>query len=74
MRWKNKKIDYIEGAIRIRKPWAWLPTKVGDTTVWLEQYIVTERLTAVATVEENHFIDSQLVWIEVDRELAVYYC
>lgn len=34
-----------EGDIREQKKFAWLPRKVGDKLIWLEQFIIVSRFT-----------------------------
>jgi hypothetical protein len=43
MRWKVKQKKPNRGDTRIIKTFAYLPTKIGDTWVWLERYGVEEK-------------------------------
>ena len=73
MRWKVKQKEWIEGSIRKRKPFAFFPTRVGDQMVWLEQYQITEGLTAVAHFDEGGHVYPGLQWVELSRETLDYY-
>ena len=70
MRWKAKPIPKI-GDTRVRYPFAWLPTKAGDYTVWLERYWVKEKLEEVLAFDEGMVRPVQ-GWMEIDRDTATY--
>lgn len=42
MRWMIRQ-EPTDGETRSRKKFAWLPTRIGKYTVWLEFYFVQER-------------------------------
>lgn len=72
MRWKTVDITPIEGYTRLRRKFAFLPTTVGDYTVWLETYESVQvyrfgpRATKVGTVHKY-------AWDEIERNLLVLY-
>lgn len=58
MRWTPKSKEILRrGAKRERIKFAWFPTKVKTTWVWLEKY------RAIETVDENH--TGKLYWTEL---------
>lgn len=61
MKWRKNK----PGEERIRYRFAWIPTKVGEYTVWLEEYAVRERWA------EFEYAKPQ--WIEIKREVLWSY-
>ena len=71
MRWKAKPIPKV-GDFRERFPFAWLPTEVGEYTVWLERYWVKEELTHVAVLDEGVVYPVER-WVERERNTAMYY-
>lgn len=60
MRWPRKK-NPEDGARRQRSAFAFFPTTIGDTVIWLEHYIIEERYWAVP------YRDSGLGW-SISRE------
>mgnify|MGYP003346217926 CR=1 FL=1 len=71
MRWKTKRIPK-EGDTRERFPFAWLPTKIDDYTVWLERYWVQEELMHVAEVDDG-VVYPVKKWVEIKRGIPHYY-
>lgn len=71
MKWKANPQRPIEGDIRIRRKFAWLPVHYYiDTEMyycWLETYVVTEKYTKCA-VSEDGFYTWNLQWKVVRRE------
>lgn len=73
MRWKTKDNSQPKlGDIRERLKMAWLPTKVGKYTVWLERYWIKEQLMDVAGWEEGVVVANRC-WVEIERVPADYY-
>ena len=72
MRWKNNHTTPKVGDIRERFPFAWLPTTAGKYTVWLERYWIKEQLSLVCSLDE-HGVHPVEGWIEIDRDVTVYY-
>lgn len=65
MRWRAERApEPKDGDQRTRGRFAWLPTRVGETMVWLETYVVTEVW--------RHDPYGHDRWIETDRELGVW--
>jgi hypothetical protein len=72
MRWKVKQKEWVEGSIRKRKPFAFLPVRIGDQMIWLEQYQITEGLKSVAVFDEG-VAYPELQWVEISRKTLDYY-
>ena len=72
MRWKVRQTEWVEGSIRKRKPFAFLPTRIRGEMVWFERYLVAEQLIAVAVFDEG-IAQKELQWVEVNRETLDYY-
>ena len=64
MKWKTDKPLPKHGDWRKRRPFAWLPTKVEDHTVWLETYQITEQY-----IEYSLQHDIPGYWSVVSKEL-----
>ena len=71
MRWKTKQTPKV-GDIRQRFPFAWLPTKAGQYTVWLERYWVKEKLVETVAFDEG-MVRPVEGWMEIERDVAMYY-
>jgi len=78
MKWpaKYSHVDYPNGATRLKRIFAWLPTQVGDTMIWLTRY---EMLQAYIIQEYVVMLDpkkpkdattfSKGQWIEISKRL-----
>lgn len=62
MKWKKMIPD---GEKKTKTHFAWLPTEVGEWTVWLEAY--------GARYEAVRADDGKLFWKEVDRHVLISY-
>lgn len=73
MRWLNckKEPQYMDK--RTVTKFAFVPTKVGKYTVWLERYIIQEEYLDSA-VDVDGVIYPGLEWRETARWVADYYC
>lgn len=65
MRWLTVKPEPREGQVRMRSAFAWLPTKVGQHTVWLEFFGVWEIYGVDGYPRSG--------WQETRREVLEYY-
>ncbi len=72
MRWRVKQKEWVEGSIRKRKPFAFLPVRIGDHMIWLEQYSLTEALKTVAVFDEG-VVYPELQWVTINKDTLDYY-
>lgn len=72
MRFKRK-TEPKEGDLRTVYKFAWLPTSVGDYTVWFEHYAVKERYVGYAKLDSFDCPVREYAWFEVDRNICDYY-
>jgi hypothetical protein len=68
MRWLTERPEPKVDDIRHRNKFAFLPTKVGRYTVWLEFYQVTEEYKTMYDFQEVN-----MMWVEVSRRTCDYY-
>lgn len=74
MKFKKKYVvpDLPTGTTRIKRVFAWLPTHIDDTTVWMENF---EILQAFMTFDYTVIIDGEKKkvsvsnWIDISRRI-----
>lgn len=72
MRWKVKQKEWVEGSVRKRKPFAFLPVRIDNQMVWFERYQILEVLKTVAVIDEG-IAQPELQWVELSRNTVDYY-
>jgi hypothetical protein len=67
MKWKTRPLPLPkDGDVRNRLRFAWVPTDIKGTTVWLERFEVREIYRVFSSPEYR-------AWIEADRSIPVWY-
>lgn len=70
MRWyKGHDHKELKAGFKTVYKFAWLPTKVGNYTVWMEKYSITYRWDSECYIFINR-IPSRGAWVEYDRNLV----
>lgn len=75
MRWKAKhtRIEIKDGTTRLKRLFAWLPTYIAGTIVWLEQYEILQVyiiLEQKVKIEEKEFTFAIGNWKNLSKRLC----
>ncbi len=62
---------YVEGDLRQKIKFAWLPRKVGCRSIWLRKYMVIQKYTYYYA-EPKYWVNRGLSWVTI-RETLEYW-